>query len=90
MNIPGDYEDRKITPAVWEFFEDFWGDKAYRQAEFVEGFEALVRGLVAGEGDRLVIDGTSHGVVEMELHTRVEDWYGYLVWVGREHTEEDE
>lgn len=49
MKIPGDYEDRKISPAVWECFEDFWGDKAYRQAGFVAEFEALVRGVVASD-----------------------------------------
>lgn len=31
-----------ISPAAWKLFEDFWGDKAYRQAGFVESFQALV------------------------------------------------
>lgn len=49
MLIPGDDEERNITPAVWEKFEGWWGDKAYRQAGFVEELEALVRGSVADD-----------------------------------------
>ncbi|WP_432157799.1 MULTISPECIES: hypothetical protein [unclassified Streptomyces] len=49
MVISGDEEERRITPAVWEKFADWWGDKAYRQAGFVEELEALVRSLAAND-----------------------------------------
>lgn len=48
MNIDG--EDYAITPEVWELFKGWWGDKAYRQADFVERFESTVRKQVVKEG----------------------------------------
>ncbi len=37
-----DGEEYEIYPAVWEVFEQWWGDKAYRHAEFVEEFQQAV------------------------------------------------
>jgi hypothetical protein len=41
VNIEGD--DYEISPEVWEVFEGWWGDKAYRQADMVEAIEKKVR-----------------------------------------------
>lgn len=40
MNIDG--EEYEIYPEVWEEFVGWWGDKAYRHADFVQGFQARV------------------------------------------------
>lgn len=47
MEIGG--EDWEITPAVWAVFENWHGDKAYRQVDIVEQLEAAVRSQVADE-----------------------------------------
>lgn len=41
MNIEGD--DYQISPKVWEVFERWYGDKAYRQADMVEALEKAFR-----------------------------------------------
>lgn len=41
MLIDGD--EHAITPAVWEVFEHWYGDKAYRQAGIVADIEAAAR-----------------------------------------------
>jgi hypothetical protein len=41
MRIDGD--EFKISPEVWAVFEGWYGDKAYRHADFVEEIEAKVR-----------------------------------------------
>lgn len=43
---------------------------------------------IGGEGHRLVINGASHAVDEMELQEIEEDAFGYLVWVPRDHEKE--
>lgn len=45
MQING--EEFNVTPEAWDSFEGFWGDKAYREAGWIESFEALIRKLVA-------------------------------------------
>ncbi|MFD0276199.1 hypothetical protein ACFVHB_20160 [Kitasatospora sp. NPDC127111] len=47
--IPDDGEERAITEAVWEAFEGWYGDKAYRHADFVEELETVLRRHIAGE-----------------------------------------
>lgn len=47
MNINGD--EYSISPEVWAAFEEYWGDKAYRQAGMVEMIEMKVRGAVSRE-----------------------------------------
>lgn len=47
--IDGDDEERAITPAVWEAFADWYGDKAYRKADFVEELELKVREAVVND-----------------------------------------
>lgn len=47
MNIEGD--DYEISPEVWEVFENWYGDKAYRQADMVEAIERAVRDVVREE-----------------------------------------
>lgn len=49
MTTEIDGEDWEITPAVWAVFETWYGDKAYRQAGFVEELEAAVRKQVADD-----------------------------------------
>ncbi|WP_181799334.1 hypothetical protein [Kitasatospora acidiphila] len=44
MLINGD--DYEISPGVWEAFESWWGDKAYRQAGMVEMIEKKVREVI--------------------------------------------
>lgn len=34
-----DGEEYEIYPDVWEVFQDWYGDKAYRQAGFVEDIQ---------------------------------------------------
>ncbi|MFJ9694907.1 hypothetical protein [Kitasatospora sp. NPDC101183] len=55
--IDGDGEERAITPDVWEAFAEWYGDKAYRKADFVEELEAALRrhiaDEIAAEGQRL-------------------------------------
>lgn len=57
MTMQIDGEDYEITPAAWDVFTDWYGDKAYRQAGFVAEIEAAVRKHVADEisdrGDEL-------------------------------------
>lgn len=38
-----DGEEFNISPAVWDVFADWYGDKAYRQAGAVEAMEAAAR-----------------------------------------------
>ncbi|MEV7425197.1 hypothetical protein [Streptomyces sp. NPDC091212] len=45
MEIGG--EDHEISPAVWNVFDDWYGDKAYRKVDFVARFEAAVRAQAA-------------------------------------------
>jgi hypothetical protein len=45
--IEGDEYD--ITPVVWEVFQGWYGDKAYRQASMVEDIEKTVRSQVRRE-----------------------------------------
>jgi hypothetical protein len=47
MKIDGD--EYKISPEVWEIFEGWYGDKAYREAGFVEDIEAKVREIVSND-----------------------------------------
>ncbi|WP_328967920.1 hypothetical protein [Streptomyces sp. NBC_00239] len=49
MTMTLDGEDHEITLAVWEVFERWYGDKAYRQAGMVAELEAEVRRQVADE-----------------------------------------
>ncbi|MCM2391751.1 hypothetical protein [Streptomyces albipurpureus] len=49
MTMEIDGENWEITPSVWAVFEDWYGDKAYRQAGFVAEFEAAVRKQVDAE-----------------------------------------
>jgi hypothetical protein len=44
MQIDGD--NYEITPAVWDAFDGWYGDKSYRHADFVEGIEWAVRSQV--------------------------------------------
>jgi hypothetical protein len=41
MEIQG--EEYEISPSVWELFEGWWGDKAYREAGMVQMIEKAVR-----------------------------------------------
>ncbi|KDQ65715.1 hypothetical protein [Streptomyces sp. NTK 937] len=66
MTMQIDGEDFEISPAVWEVFDAWYGDKAYRQAGFVAEIEAAVRAQVAKEiGDRLTY-GSHSWIVEDE------------------------
>ncbi|MFI2212998.1 hypothetical protein [Streptomyces sp. NPDC020141] len=47
MQIYG--EDWTITPEVWEVFQRWYGDKAYRKAGFVAEIEGVVRECVAAD-----------------------------------------
>ncbi|MYW28348.1 hypothetical protein [Streptomyces sp. SID2119] len=47
MQING--EDYEITPAVWDVFDNWYGDKAYRKADFVAEIEAAVRAQVVDD-----------------------------------------
>jgi hypothetical protein len=47
VNIEG--SDYQISPKVWEVFDNWYGDKAYRQAEMVEALERAVRDVVREE-----------------------------------------
>lgn len=38
-----------IYPKAWEIFQDWYGDKAYRQASFVEELQAAVLDELADE-----------------------------------------
>ncbi|MEV6684418.1 hypothetical protein AB0N28_03580 [Streptomyces sp. NPDC051130] len=49
MTMLIDGEEHAITPTVWEVFERWYGDKAYRQAGIVADIEAAVRAQVAEE-----------------------------------------
>ncbi|MET9959290.1 hypothetical protein ABZ128_09410 [Streptomyces sp. NPDC006326] len=49
MTVIIDGEEHAITPAVWEVFERWYGDKAYRQAGIVADIEATVRAQVEEE-----------------------------------------
>ncbi|MFF1417587.1 hypothetical protein [Streptomyces sp. NPDC058280] len=46
MTVQIDGDDYEITPDVWEVFKGWYGDKAYRHADFVEGIECAVRSQV--------------------------------------------
>lgn len=52
-----DGEMFSISPAAWKLFEDFWGDKAYRQAGFVESFQALV---LREAAEKIRLRGAAH------------------------------
>jgi hypothetical protein len=45
---------------------------------------------IGGEGDRLVIDGKSHEVLETDLQDIDEDALGYYAWVARKPEGESE
>lgn len=47
--IDGDGEERAITPEVWEAFAGWYGDKAYRCADFVEELELTLRTAVVDD-----------------------------------------
>ncbi|MFE5093263.1 hypothetical protein ACFRCI_23600 [Streptomyces sp. NPDC056638] len=47
MEIGG--EDWNVTPAVWEVFDEWYGDKSYRHAGFVAEIEAAVRAQVVAD-----------------------------------------
>ncbi|MEU7243372.1 hypothetical protein [Streptomyces sparsogenes] len=49
MTMQIDGEDWEISPSVWEIFDYWYGDKSYRQANFVEQIEAAVRAQVAAD-----------------------------------------
>jgi hypothetical protein len=51
MTMQIDGEDYEITPAVWEVFKGWYGDKAYRQAGVVADIEAAVRKQIADDID---------------------------------------
>lgn len=37
-----DGDQYEIYPEVWTVFADWWGDKAYRQLDFLETLQAVV------------------------------------------------
>ncbi|MFD4699809.1 hypothetical protein [Streptomyces niveus] len=81
-------EQREITPAVWDVFTDWYGDKAYRKADFVERIEAAVRAQVAKEraaeeGERLITDAGTFSVEEVTNIDSDGDSVLYEVWVKR-------
>ncbi|MFB8071089.1 hypothetical protein [Streptomyces californicus] len=83
MTMQIDGEDYEITPAVWDVFTNWYGDKAYRQAGFVAEIEAAVRAQVATEtGDTLTVDGVPRRVVATEFWDRGE-YDSYFVYVER-------
>ena len=47
MEIGG--EEWNISPEAWAVFDEWYGDKSYRQAEVVQGIEWAVRNLVAAK-----------------------------------------
>lgn len=84
MTMEIDGEDFDITPAVWEVFDNWYGDKAYRKADFVERFESAVRAQVVKEtGDVLTVDGVTRRVVQADFWDRGDALDSYFVWVVR-------
>lgn len=88
-----DGEERAITPAAWEVFDD-WREKAYRDADVVERIEAAVRAQVAKEraaeeGDRFVRRGQMLAVTSTEIVDSEGADVCYEIWTkGRDDTGE--
>lgn len=52
-----DWGNYAISPPMWCRFDYYYGDKSYREAEWVEGFVQLVREESARELDRMMLSG---------------------------------
>jgi hypothetical protein len=52
-----DYGNYALSPKMWTEFDGYYGDKSYREADWVEGFVQTVREESVRELEKLMLTG---------------------------------
>lgn len=86
-----DYGDYAISPLLWTAFDGYYGDKSYREAEWVEYFVQKVREEAALELEQFMLSGEVVTLIDaidkLKEPTKMGDGW---VWSYGEPMTEDE
>lgn len=86
-----DWDDYEISPLMWQSFDWYYGDKSYREADWVQSFVALVRDESAKELQKMLEENpemTAQDLIDaLKEPTRLGDGW---VWAYGEPMTEDE